>query len=654
LKATFDLSELKWKLTGWTPHFWRFSNSIETGSAALAEVPPLPAPVPGSVQEALRLAGELPDWNVGLNARLCEWAENRHWVYEAVLPAEWMASGSEFRLNALGLDYCGSVLVNGKEIGCFKGSFTPHRFDLTPWISPETENRLQIVFECPPRWLGQFGFTSQMNEWKPRFNYTWDWTPRLVQTGIWDDLLLEATDGEAFAEVRCATDADPAEKTGILHLSGAVRGDSGSKVRILLEDKDRVPLSEEISVERFSEGVTLSGLPVDLWFPFGYGLQPLYSLRIQLLDARGELLDETIRSVGFKHVEWKPCEGAPPEADPWICEVNGRAVFLQGVNWTPIRPNFADVTPEAYAQRLVLYRDLGCNLMRVWGGAFLEKRNFYDLCDELGLMVWQEFPLSSSGVDNWPPEDEKSIAELSGIAESYVERRRHHVSLLMWCGGNELQGAMDGGKVGGGKPVDDSHPLMRRFKEIVEARDPLHRFVPTSSSGPRFYANEDEMGRGVHWDVHGPWKAEGKLEEGWTRYWSKDDALLRSETGSPGASPSDVIREYLGDCEEIPCSLDNPIWRRTAWWVEWPDFIQERGREPEDLEEYVAWSQERQARALSIAVSACKDRFPRCGGILLWMGHDSFPCTANTSILDFWGRPKPAAHAVGDIFRRKA
>jgi beta-mannosidase len=193
--------------------------------------------------------------------------------------------------------------------------------------------------------------------------------------------------------------------------------------------------------------------------------------------------------------------------------------------------------------------------------------------------------------------------------------------------------------------------MVARLAFLMEHDDPGRRFVPTSSSGPRFGADEKEFGQGLHWDVHGPWIAAGDLDGDWSRYWGNDDALLRSETGAPGASPVDLIREHLGDCSETPCTLDNPIWRRTPWWIEWPEFLRQGGAEKATLEEYVAWSQARQARALAIAAAACKDRFPRCGGFIVWMGHDSFPCMANTSIIDFHGRPKPAALALGEIFR---
>jgi beta-mannosidase len=645
-----DLSTLAWRLSGWAPYYWRISRSLETGTIASAEILPLPAPVPGSVQAALRAAGLLPDWNVGMDARLCEWAENRHWMYETDLPDGWLQPGKAVRLACEGLDYTGTVLVNGREVGAFTGTFVPHSFDLTPALAP-SGNRLQIVFECAPRWLGQFGYTSRMTEWKPRFNYTWDWTGRLVQVGIWDAIALEVSDGQRLGELRCLTGRD--DRGGRLEVRGEVSGERAARVRIELACGDQPLRVAEVPVAEFARGVVWQGLPVEAWQPNRQGAQPLYNLRATLLDANGATLDQAERRVGFKRVEWRACAGAPAAADPWLCVVNGEPIFLQGVNWTPIRPNFADVSDDDYRQRLELYRDLGCNLLRVWGGAFLEKQIFYDLCDELGLLVWQEFPLSSSGVENMPPDDQGSIAAMENIVRSYVARRRLHASLLLWCGGNELQRFVDDGRGGQvGVPVDTSPPMIARMAEIVADMDPGRRFLPTSPSGPRFAA-EREFGQGLHWDVHGPWGMPGTPEQ-WLHYWQGDDALFRSETGAPGASGADLIEAYRGDCASTPGTLANPLWRRTAWWIDWPVFVAERGREPADLEEYVAWSQARQAEALRVAAESCKARFPRCGGLLIWMGHDSFPCAANTSIVDFWGRPKPAALALRGVFTSSA
>ncbi len=333
--------------------------------------------------------------------------------------------------------------------------------------------------------------------------------------------------------------------------------------------------------------------------------------------------------------------------------VNGEPVFLGGANWTPIRPNFADTTVDEYRSRLESYRQMGCTILRVWGGGYLENEVFYDLCDDYGLLVWQEFPLSSSGLDNYPPDDAASINELSDVASSFVRRRRHHASLLMWCGGNELTQIPPGEPEGTGPPITMEHPLMQRFENVVERLDPGRRFVATSSTGPSFTAEREDFGKGLHWDVHGPWKPEDGLDA-WTEYWESDDALFRSEVGCPGASAVEIVEKYRGDRDAFPASHANPLWRRTAWWIEWETFIEDQGREPADLAEYVSWSQERQAWALEMAAGSARKRFPGCGGFIVWMGHDCFPCTANTSVIDFHGEMKPAAHALARVFRRDA
>lgn len=644
-----DLSSLEWTLSGNMPWGWLGKTSMEIGVPLDPEVGPVSAKVPGSVQQALLEAGIVPDWTVGLNARACEWIEHRHWVYEARLPDEWVDRNSATVLHADGLDYCGFVYVNGREAGRFVGTLVPHSFSIGPYLQ-ESDNRLSIVFTENPYWLGQIGFTSQMTQWKPRFNYTWDWTPRLVQIGVWDSLRLHVHDSPSIRELSCRTGVD--EGGGVLSVRCAVEGPADRRVRVSLADGSAVVREETITADAAGLGVLWKELPVRRWWPNGYGDQPLYSVTCELLDDAGNQLDRAVRTVGFKHVTWRRCEGAPPAADPWICVVNGTPVFLQGVNWTPIRPNFADVTPEQVDARLRRYRDMGVTILRVWGGAVLESERFYEGCDRLGLLVWQEFPLSSSGIDNWPPEDPAAIDQMDAIARSYVRRRRHHVSLLMWCGGNELQGSPDGGKTGIGRPADLSHPMLARLAEVVAEEDPQRRFVPTSSSGPRFGADATEFGTGVHWDVHGPWKVDGPVDDAVREYWDNDDALLRSEVGCPGASPASVIRESAGELSMVPVSNDNPLWRRSSWWTEDAAFAEEHGRAPVSLEEYVAWSQARQAEVLRLAAESCKRRFPRTGGIIVWMGHDCFPCTANTSILDVHGDPKPAAEALAAVFRR--
>ena len=642
MKSTHDLSQLDWRLTGWLPFLWRLGQPGEVSTSQSAEVFAVPAKVPGSVQKALLDAGVIADWNYGLNYRDCQWVENLHWIYEAKLPDDWIEEGRSFRLECLGLDGPGWLRVNGEVLAEFDGSHLPHVFDLTSHLK-SSDNVLQIVFGCPPRWQGQFGFTSQFTEWKVRFNYTWDWTARLVQIGIWEPMSLVATDGAEISEFRATTFVDNA---GTASLRAWGRAGGEDKVRLTLSDENGAVWETELPVEQFNaEGANVTGLDVERWWPNLHGDQPFYTLQCELISGNWTVVEEQARRVGFRHIEWRPCEGAPPEADPWICAVNGKPIFLQGANWAPIRPNFADVTVQDYRQRLELYKELGFNILRVWGGGVLERECFYDLCDELGLMVWQEFPMSSSGCENCPPEDPEFMRQMVPVVESYIKRRQHHPSLIIWSGGNELR-AKDNLA-----PVDDTHPMIRLIKDIVEREDPSRRFLTSSPTGPKFHVTEENIGKGLHWNVHGPWLPHENLDD-WQAYWDKDDALFHAETGSPGTSSAEIIRKYAGDCKVEPYTVANPYWRRPVnWWIEYDKLVRLNGREPRDLEEYVEWSQERQAKALTIAIKACKDRFPGCGGFIIWMGHDCFPCTANTSVIDFEGKPKAAALAVAEIFK---
>lgn len=653
---SIDASSWKWTLTGWRPFQWLACSSPATGCLDGGDVPPVPAHVPGSVQQALLDAGLIRDWNNGIDSRDCEWVEHRHWQYRAVLPAGLAKPGDAVVLDAPGLDYSGWGYCNGIEIGRFEGALLPHRFDLTKAFATRSECTLDIIFEEPPREHGSCGFTSRSRFFKPRYNYGWDWCPRFVPIGIWDRLTL-LTGADALVrleDVRATLAQDNAH--GVVTATVACEADLSryrvADIDLTVLDGDRVVASRRVAAAPGSQTLSLDGLSVEPWWPNGAGPSKCYELRMTLSDAAGVELVRRACTIGFKRVVWRPCEGASADAEPWLCEVNGQRVFLQGVNWTPARLAYPDATPEEYQRLVGLYREMGCNCLRVWGGGILETSAFYDACDRVGILVWQEFPLSSSSIDNWPPEDADAIASLAAIARSYIERRGHHASLLLWSGGNELQGARDGSKVGQGRPVTYDHPCIAMLAEVVRERDPGRRFIASSASGPREYGEENEFGQGVHHDVHGPW---GLLPEqtmdGWRQYWERDDALFRSEVGFPCASSAKVIKEHSAGLPAWPPA--GPYWKHTsAWWSQWSRYRERLAQLPEDeaLAEYVRLTQQDQADALAVAARACKRRFPACGGFLVWMGHDCFPCLANNSLIEVDLTTKPAYASLRAVF----
>ncbi|HWB55139.1 MAG TPA: hypothetical protein VG722_13135, partial [Tepidisphaeraceae bacterium] len=403
-----------------------------------------------------------------------------------------------------------------------------------------------------------------------------------------------------------------------------------------------------VRLSRGVQMVSLDGLPVEPWFPNGYGSQPLYELNV---EVAGETIDR--RNVGFKNVQWLANPGAPANAHDLLCQVNGVPVFLQGVNWTPIRMDYHDTPPAEYKKRIDLYKQMGCTVLRVWGGAYLEREVFYDLCDRAGLMVWQEFPLSSSTEESATPSDPAVIEQLKIIATDYIHRRAHHASKLLWCGGNELESVPD--KEGKNAPLQANDPCLGALKKVVEKEDPGTKFLPTSPSGGIFYAHAKNFGKGLHSHVHGPWNH----FEPWDKavaYWKDDDSTFRSECGMPSAQSFALMKKYHGTLPFWPPTKENPYWSHTTlFWLPKGryDRVLKGIKGEAALKKFIAVTEEWQTKILTLAASGCKSKFPHCSGFIIWMGHDCFPCPINTSILDFEGKPKPAYAALKKIFRQK-
>lgn len=649
-----DASTLEWKLWGYRPNVWQMNFNFESLTGTWAEIGEIDAEVPGSVRNALKNAGLIPDWNIGLNYRASEWVENRHWLFVAKIPDEWTGENrDDVVLSCHGLDYKGIVMVNGKEAGRFDNAFIPFDFNIGTLLK-DKNNTLAFIFECPLENLAQIGWTSKIKDWKPRFNFGWDWVPRIVQTGIWDKVqLISKIRNDGFmSEANVIADAVSADDKGELTVRLSFdKKPVKAKVRFVLSDSDgKVVKEETLDAVKTIDGMKWDNLKIKRWYPNGSGNQPLYRLKMSFIGKTGEAVQQIERRIGFRHIQWLPCEGAVAQAEPWICNINNCSVFLQGVNWTPIRPNFADLKEEDYRRLLANYKNLGLNMIRVWGGGFPEKDWLYDICDEMGILVWQEFPLSSSGLDNYPPEGAEEIYAMSKIVRHYVTRLRHHASLLLWSAGNELY------EKGDVAPVTDKHPLIGSMKMQVLALDPTRKFVPGSPSGPNISAGLNNYGSGNNWDVHGPWnlpfKDDRQNMDDVRDFWEKDDALFHSEVGVPGAMSADLIRKYAGAFEPLPADYSNPLWRTVNWWIDWEQYLAvHNGQAPSILEEYVEWSTQRQTQGLVIALETCKKRFPRCGGFIIWMGHDCYPCPINTSIIDFEGNLKPSASEVSRIWK---
>lgn len=630
--SVFSLDGPDWRLLPLMPSEWEWRKVWENPTA-LTPALWMPAQVPGTVQEDAVDAGLIPDPNEGFSSRACEWTSERDWVYVREFPSPALPPGARARLCFEGVDYCCHVYLGGLHLGDHEGMYDAFEFDVTDALAAEGANRLVVVVEHAPREVGQIGRTSEVKLWKARFAYDWDWCTRLVPLGIYDSVRLEVTGPAHLAEVQVETGLTPdysaAEVCCTVRLAGDTARATTVRAEVALEG---TPLaSAEVAAEAGLATLSLPLAAPRLWWPNGYGAQPLYEACVSLLDARGELLDERAVRFGVRRVRALANDGAPAGALPYVLEVNGQRVFLKGWNWAPVSQLYGRTPRERYERWLALARDAHCNLLRVWGGGLLEKRDFYELCDSYGIMVWQEFIQSSSGLDNRPSTSPEYLAYIREQAERMVPRRRNHPSLVLWCGGNELMHD-------DWRPLDDSQPALAVLKDCVRRLDPGRLWLPTSGSGPVANASLDQAGN-MH-DVHGPWLYQGP--EAHYRLYNGIDPLLHAEFGVEGAANLPSMRRCNPPEQLWPPDDTNPLWlHRGSWWLQRP-MLESIFGPLEDLETYVRASQFLQAEGLRYAIEANRRRKWHCAGTSPWQFNESWPNLSCTNVVDFFGQPRPA------------
>ncbi len=658
MKRHISLVGNEWQATGWYTKQWRLHASMELHAGIPPVVPAIQATVPGAIQADLLRAGWLNDPNIGLQSLDMEWVNNRDWVLERRfrIPQGWVQDRCELVFE--GLDDVGEIYLNRQRIAEFEGMFKPVVLDVTGRLrtGADEENVLQVVFFTAPYVDGQIGHSHTIDRLKSRFNYAWDWCPRMVPVGIWRNVFLRTFTGvkivDFFPEATLGADL----RQGVLkiHQQVEVVRPGAYRAAYRMVDGDGV----ERWVGSFDLGLG-GGMreinheakvgAVETWWPNGYGEHPTYQVEVTILDRDSGICDTASKTVGFRTVEWVRNEGAPEDSLPYTPIVNGHRIFLNGVNWVPLTPFYGTVRPEEYGPFLERFAQMNANLLRVWGGGIYEHEAFYDECDRLGLLVWQEFLQSSSGLTNSPPDNPPFLRKLEEVSRVGVLALRSHPSLVIWCGGNELAWE-------GHVPVDERHLNIKMLKGVVQELDATRQFFPTSPSGPRFNFSLADVGKGVHHDIHGPWNYLGDgahYEE-----FNRDDSQFRSETGAPGASRWEAIQRYAGNCDVWPPKKDNPYWlHRGSWWIQWDQLGRLFGpwrEEENEIGPFLQASRYLQMESLRYAVEATRRREPQASGFIVWMGNEPYPNNTNTSVIEFDGTPKPAYYALKQAFASRS
>ncbi|NLX05808.1 MAG: hypothetical protein GXY33_11765 [Phycisphaerae bacterium] len=667
------LSGSDWRVTHCLPSEYNPASGINVGALGELQTPEwIPAVVPGDVQSDAIDAGLIPDPNYGLNSRACEWTYQRDWVYVRTFSVEKPADPMErVILRFDGVDYACHVSLNGQWLGYHESAWTPFEFDITDRVKFGGRNMLVVTVQHAPDEQCQWGRTSLVRTLKARFAYGWDWCTRLVPLGIWKDVWLVFRGAAHVADVFARPVVDPAGPTASVEVEVTVWAerpvDARARLELSLDGGKVVSHDLDASLQAGKNGLKarLEVPDPQLWWPNGFGEQPVYRLACTLLDAKGGRLDETAVPVGLRKLEWVRNDGAPDDALPYCAKVNGVRVFLKGWNWAPIRQLYGRRHLEAYRRRLELAREAHCVLLRVWGGGLVERPEFYDLCDQFGILVWQETFMSSCCIDNHPSTDPRYIQLLKNEAEQVIPQCRNHPSLAIWCGGNELcvrgdvvdrQGNVLRPEVAGWEgyktnvgglpwlPLTSEHPTLAAIKECVNRLDPDRHWLPASGSGPWENASFDYVGE-MH-DVHGGWMNMGPVEH--YRFFNTVDMMLHAEYGCDGSASVRAIEAFVPESHRWPMDKTNTVaWHHGRMWTASNTWrAEELFGKVDDLATYVRASQYGQAEGLRYAMESHRRRKWRCSGAMPWHFAEPWPNVCDTCSVDYYLQPKPAYFAL--------
>lgn len=580
----------------------------------------LAAFVPSDVRDVLKNAGQIEDPYYARNTHKSRWVEDLEWWYvrDVIIPIEWSECRVFIRFE--GVDYLAKYWWDGKPIGSSADMFVPVEFALNAESATPGLHYLAVRILPPPKSSCNHYFDGRIpvrsHHHKMQAGWGWDWSRPLVSIGIWDRVALYATRMGRIVNVFVQ-----AEPINISQTKRTVA--SSANIRVDLEMEN--PGNEECSLEIFAPDGTrvYSGTfpaaeksihefsldNVLLWWPNGYGEQPLYRYTVHLGQS-----DTQSGHFGVRRLRMIPNNDKEEGAYDLTFEVNGIKIFVMGANWVPADLLVARLEKTRYQKLLQIAKDIGFNMLRVWGGGLVEKDDFYSLADELGIMIWQEFPLSCANY----PSNEKFLGEKDREARAVVKKLRNHLCISLWCGGNEMDYY--------GMPTD--HPVLTLFGDIVRE---LHPGIDYHTSCP------DKSRPGER--DHGPW--EWKEHE----FWNQHFRAFISEFGCNSLPNIDSLRQFIPAEEMWPPGLSY-----AHHFCVLPNYKRASQLKPRDLEDWITVSQKCQADQLSYVFSLARTRQFQTSGVLLWQFNSAWP-EGGWSIVDYYGFPKAACRELTEICR---
>ncbi|WP_327004652.1 glycoside hydrolase family 2 protein [Dactylosporangium sp. NBC_01737] len=601
---------------------------------------PVPATVPGCVHTDLLAAGLIPDPYVDANELELAWIGRTTWVYETTFDAE-DVSGDRVDLVADGLDTVATVTLNGVELGRTANMHRGYRFDVREVLRP-TGNRLEVRFdsayeyalavrdavgERPNAYDEPFQYIRKMAS-----NFGWDWGPTLVTAGIWQRIGLQEWSRARLAEVRPLVTVDGGDGVADVHVTVERAGDDPLTLTATVAG---VTATATIPAGETEATVRVRVPSVRLWWPRGFGAPDRYDLTVSLASSDGGLLDTWQRRIGFRTVVLDTTADADGTAFTLI--VNGVPIFVRGVNWIPDDAFVTRVDRARYATRIGQALDAGVNYLRVWGGGRYESDDFYDLADEHGLLIGQDFLFACAAY----PEEEPLGSEVAAEAHEQVLRLMPHPSLVMWVGNNE--------NLWGHEDWNWQEPLAGRtwgagyylnlLPGIVAAVDPTRPYWPGSpySGTPSLHPNDPAHGTTHIWDV---WNTHDY------RHYATYRPRFLAEFGFQAPPVFATLRRAVSDEPLTPTSPGVLHHQKAA------DGNTKLARgltghlpAPAGFDDWHWTTQLNQARAITFGITHFRSLRPHCMGTILWQLNDNWPVTS-WSTIDGDGRRKPLWYAL--------
>ncbi len=611
----------------------------------------LPAMVPGGVHTDLLALGHIPDPFVGDNEKHVQWVAEADWEYRRRFGAgQRLLEEEKIWLVCEGLDTLATVSLNGRVLAQTNNMFRQYRWEVKDLLQ-DTENELVVAFASPVRYaaakqaIRQMPGVSQAIPGGPYLRkapcqFGWDWGPQLPPIGIWKDIRLEGASSARLGDVHVRQ----SHTDGQVSVSASLAVDQWTDETLTARLQIIAPDGEET----VAETAVVTGMPAviqlpiaqpQLWWPNGYGEQPLYQAIVTLIKF-DQVLDQRQFQLGLRTIALRQ------EEDPWGRSfefmVNGVPVFAKGSNWIPADSFPTRITAENLETLLSAAAATHQNMLRVWGGGFYEEERFYDLCDRYGILVWQDFIFSCSV---YPLNDPEFLDNVRVEILENIRRLRHRASLALWCGNNEMEWGWVDWAWRQQPNLDDlksayDHFFHQTLPEWCMAEDPDTVYWPSSPSSdtPFVDPNGQQEGDAHYWDVwHG--------RKPFTAYRAQFPRFM-SEFGFQALPPLETIRTYADEVD----------WNMTSFIMEQHQKndsgnslmvgqMLDTFRLPKDFPSLVYLSMVLQAEGIRYGVEHWRRSRERVAGTLYWQLNDCWP-VASWSSLDYFGRWKALHYAA--------